>query len=69
MEAPFLDALVAADEDWADPDAWRAIKVAATSWTPAYLLAAVDFKYEGTGEIVRQDEDRRILAELSQHRG
>ena len=60
MQAPFLDALTAADKDWGKLPVWQAIKVAATTWTPAYYLAALDFQYQGDGSVVRQDAERRI---------
>jgi putative spermidine/putrescine transport system permease protein len=64
MQAPFLDALVAADKDWGKIQVWQAIKVAATSWTPAYVLAALDMQYQGDGSVIRQDADRRIHISL-----
>lgn len=64
MEAPFMEALVKADKDWGKLEVWQAIKVAATSWTPAYYLAALDMKYMGDGSIISQDEDRRIHVKL-----
>ena len=60
MEAPFMAALVKAHKNWGKPEVWQAIKVAATSWTPAYFLAALDLKYKGDGSVVRQVEERRI---------
>ncbi|MEM0988575.1 MAG: ABC transporter permease [Pseudomonadota bacterium] len=64
MEAPFKDALIAADEDWGKLEVWQAIKSAATSWTPAYYLASLDFKYSGDGSVALQEEDRRIHVKL-----
>jgi putative spermidine/putrescine transport system permease protein len=64
MEAPFLDALIAADRDWGKKEVWQAIKVAATSWTPAYYLAALDMQYTGEGEVKLQEEERRIHVQL-----
>ncbi|MGB0410768.1 MAG: ABC transporter permease [Pikeienuella sp.] len=64
MEAPFSEALVKVDKKWGKLEVWQSIKVAATSWTPAFYLAALDFKYSGDGSISRQDEDRRIHVKL-----
>ncbi len=64
MEAPFKDAMIKADKDWADIETWQAVKVASTAWTPAYYAASLDFKYTATGDIVRQSEDRRIHVTL-----
>ena len=60
MEAPFMAALVKAHKNWGKPEVWQAIKVAATSWTPAYFLAALDLKYKGDGSVVWQVEERQI---------
>lgn len=64
MKAPFKDALIAANKKWADIEVWRAIKVASTSFTPAYLAAAVDLQYTADQGIIRQDEERRIHVTL-----
>jgi len=64
MKAPFMEALVKADKDWGKLEVWQAIKVAATSWTPAYYLAAVDMQLLGDGSIVSQDEGRQIYVKL-----
>ena len=64
MEPPYLEALIKADKKWENPEVWKAIKAAATSWTPSFYLAAVDFKYSGDGSIARQDEERRIHVQL-----
>ncbi len=64
MEAPFLAALEKADKDWADIETWRAIKIAATSLTPAYYAAAVDAKYTATGDFEMQGEERQIHVKL-----
>ena len=64
MEPPYLEALHKADKKWERLETWQAIRVAATSVTPAYYLAALDFKFEGDGSVARQDEDRRIHVTL-----
>ncbi len=64
MEAPFLDALVDVDEDWGKVETWGAIKIAATSLTPAFYAAAVDAKYTATGDFEMRDEERQIHVSL-----
>ena len=64
MEPPYLEALIAKDEDWGKLETWQAIKVAATVFNPGYLAAALDFKYNADGSFERQDENRRIHVTL-----
>ncbi len=64
MEAPFKGALIKADKKWERIEVWQAIKAAATSTTPAYYLAALDYKYSGDGSIAAQDKDRQIHVKL-----
>ncbi|RMD48559.1 MAG: ABC transporter permease [Alphaproteobacteria bacterium] len=60
MKPPFLEALAKKNKKWLDLETWRAIKIAAKTWTPAYLAAALDLKYNADGSFSRQDENRRI---------
>ncbi|MBY8976301.1 ABC transporter permease [Rhodobacteraceae bacterium NNCM2] len=64
MEAPFKEAMIDADKDWEQLETWQAMKVAATSLTPAYYAAALDMQYTATGELIAQDELRRIYIRL-----
>ncbi|RMD92676.1 MAG: ABC transporter permease [Alphaproteobacteria bacterium] len=64
MKPPYMEALVKKDREWGDIAVWQAIKVAAKEYTPAYLAAAVDAKYNADGSIVAQDENRRIHIKL-----
>ena len=64
MEAPFMAARIEADEEWADIEVWKAMKISAKSLTPAYLASAVDMKYNADGSFERKDEDRRIHIKL-----
>ena len=64
FDPPFLDALLETDKDWADLETWQAMKIAATSLTPAYYAAAVDKKYTAEGAFIDQDEKRRIHVRL-----
>jgi len=60
MEAPYLEALIDKDKDWADIEVWKAIKIASVKYNPGYVAAALDMKYNADGSFERQDEDRRI---------
>ena len=60
MEAPYMDALIDKDKDWADIEVWKAIKIASVKYNPGYVAAALDMKYNADGSFERQDEDRRI---------
>ncbi len=64
MEAPFMDALLDRDKDWADIEVWQAIKVASKTFTGGYVAAALDRKVTADGSIVQQDEGRRIHIKL-----
>jgi len=43
---------------------WRAIKISAKVYTPAYLASAVDMKYNADGSFSRQDKNHRIHLKL-----
>ncbi len=58
------DAMIAADQDWAEVSSWLAIRRAGEIITPRHYLNALDLDRGGAGEIVRQPEDRRIYASL-----
>ena len=64
MEAPYMEALIKKDKKWENLKTWQAIKISSMAVTPSYLLAAVDRKYTAEGEIIQQDENRRIHVTL-----
>ncbi len=64
LEAPYKDALIGVSKKWADIEVWKALKVSAKSWTPAYLASAVDLKYNADGSFERKSEERRIHLQL-----
>jgi len=64
MKAPFLEALVAKNKKWGEEKTWRAIKISAKVYTPAYLASAVDLKYNADGSFSRQDPKYRIHLKL-----
>jgi len=64
LEAPFKEALIGVKKKWAERDVWRAMKISAKSWTPAYVASAVDLKYTAEGEIVAKAEERQVHVKL-----
>lgn len=62
--APFGAAMIKADKKWQDIKYWRGMKVAARSWTPAYLAAAFDYNFTHDGKFVKRGEERRIHVKL-----
>ena len=64
MEAPYLEALIKKDKEWADIEVWQAVKIASKTFNPSYLAAAVDMKYNADGSFSAQDEDRQIHVKL-----
>ena len=64
LQAPYLPALAALHRGWSEPETWRALKVVAARYTPAYLAVALDLRYEADGGFRRQDESRRIHLSL-----
>ncbi|MEO1680206.1 MAG: ABC transporter permease [Pseudomonadota bacterium] len=60
MEAPFMEAVLDADEDWADPNLWRAMRDASSPYTANFYLAALDRTKNAEGDVVRVDEDQRV---------
>ncbi len=53
---PYKDALIKIDKRWDDPDLWRTLQRVVGDFTAAFYLAALDSKYDGSGEIVRAEE-------------
>ena len=64
MEAPFKEALIDYDEEWADPALWGAMRGAATPLTANFYLAAVDLERAPDGSIQQVPEQRRIYVPL-----
>ena len=58
------EALVAADERWADVGTWQYLGRNASPTTARYLLASVDRKYDDAGNIVRADDDEAIYVDV-----
>jgi putative spermidine/putrescine transport system permease protein len=60
LAPPYREALLAEDEDWADPALWQAMRGASNAYTANFYLAAIDRMRAPSGEIVQVPEDRRI---------
>ena len=66
FEAPFMEAVLDADEEWAEPELWQAMRSASSAYTGNFYLAAVDRKRDAAGEVVQVDEERRVYILLFQ---
>ena len=64
MEPPYLQALAAHDEDWADIAVWQAMKISSRTFTLGYVANAVDMRLSVDGRFERQEEERRIYVKL-----
>ena len=64
LEAPFKESILEINEDWGNPNLWRAMRDATDSYTFNFYLAAVDRKRNEYGEIVSVDEERQIYLKL-----
>ena len=64
MEAPFKDAMIAADDDWGKVETWATIQRLGSTYNAVQYLAAVDRRYNEFGEIVMQPEQRQIYVQL-----
>ena len=60
LEAPFKDAVLDLDEDWADPELWQTMRSASGRYTTDFYLAAVDRERDADGNIQRVDQERAI---------
>jgi len=64
LKAPFKQSLIAVNEKWANPEIWAAVKRLSSRYTLSFYLAALDLKYDKSGEIVQQPEERQIYVAL-----
>lgn len=60
LEAPFQAALLDVDEDWGDIEVWKAMKIAALTYTPAFYAAALDSTYNADGSFNILPKEERI---------
>ncbi len=64
MEAPFKEALIAADDDWGKPEIWATIKRLSGDYTSVHLLASLDLRYATDGAITQQPDVRQVYVDL-----
>ena len=57
-------ALIEADAAWADREHWAAIRRAAGPVTDFYLLAALDFRRDADGRLIRVADDQAIYGQV-----
>lgn len=62
--ASYKEALEAIDERWGDPAYWQAIRRNTSSFTPYYLLAAVDQRIDDLGEVAPATPDQAIYLDI-----
>lgn len=64
MVAPFKDALIKADKDWADPAFWYAMKRSSQSYTASFVLKSFDLQIGDDGGIEKVKEYLQIHVTL-----
>ncbi len=64
LEPPYREALLAIDEDWADPLLWWVMRTASSPWTASFYLAALDRSRDAEGNIIRVPEERQVYIKL-----
>jgi putative spermidine/putrescine transport system permease protein len=57
-------ALIDIDAHWAQPEYWQIIANNGSRYSPYYLLAAVDLKQDGLGNIVNADPDQSAYRQI-----
>lgn len=62
--ASYKAALETVDERWGDPAYWQAIRRNTSSFTPYYLLAAVDHRIDDLGEVAPATPDQAIYIDI-----
>jgi putative spermidine/putrescine transport system permease protein len=60
LEAPFMEAVLDMDDEWAEPELWQAMRSASSRYTMDFYLAAVDRERDAEGNIQRVEDDRAI---------
>ena len=64
LEPPYREALIAENEDWADPAVWEAMRSASTAITADFYLIATDRERAADGSIQKVPEGQRIYLYL-----
>jgi len=63
-EGPYKEKVLKMHKKWRDLETWTVIKRNTNPYTIGYYLNAIDMKYDKSGEIVMQNENRRIYGKL-----
>lgn len=64
LEPPYKEAVLDADDDWADPALWQAMRGASSAYTMNFYLAALDLGRDENGNIVSVDDNRAVYVKL-----
>lgn len=62
--ASYKEALQGLDERWGDPAYWQAVARNTSNVTPFYLLAALDHRIDGLGEVAPATPDQAIYLDI-----
>ncbi len=63
-EGPYKEQLIKVDKRWGENENWVIFKQESPAYTGSYYLAALDFKKDLEGDIIRAPEDNRIYVTL-----
>ncbi|MDH3714274.1 MAG: ABC transporter permease [Gammaproteobacteria bacterium] len=63
-EAPYKEALIKLDKKWGDINTWRLLKRESDAQTLTHYLASIDMRFNDSGEVVRQPEEKQIYINL-----
>jgi putative spermidine/putrescine transport system permease protein len=66
LEPPFKEAILDLDKDWGQPELWRVMRDASSSYTGNFYLAALDRTKDVGGNVVMVDENRQVYVKLFQ---
>ena len=64
IEAPYKESLIKTKKDWGELETWQVLKRESDAYTLSYYLAAVDFSYTPTGEVLKLPDDRSLYVGL-----
>lgn len=63
-EGPWKERFIAADDAWGDAAFWAVVKRAGASYTPYYLLTAVDLAQDASGGLTTVAPDQAIFLDI-----
>ena len=64
LEAPYKESLIKVNKGWGDVKTWQVLKRESDNYTLSYYLAALDYSFTPTGEVVKNDAGSRIYVQL-----